>query len=522
MNGRHWQPALRFLPRMPTAVVLAVALLAAACASDAEPGGGPTPGPSGTITIGAVTDRMSFDPHASEIGHQLQYLQPVYDTLLRETPGGELVPMLATEWSYHEGRTVLDLTLRDGVMFIDGEPFNAEAVAANLEHGKASTGPRAAVLGAVDRVEAADEFTARLHLSDPDPMLLMELASVMGMMVSPAALDNEDLDRNPVGTGPYLFQPDESSEGDRYVYELNPDYWDPSLQGVERIEIVLLANPDARLNALRAGQVDMAAGSAVQLADAEAAGLRVLTENVNWRGINLADRGGAIVPQLADPRVRRAMNHAIDRASIVETLEFGLGAPATQVYPRDDPANIDPAGERFPYDPALARDLLAEAGYPDGFTIETPLTTFVAFAPVAEAIVGYLDEIGIELRLNVIDVGNQVIGSWSSTEHPMAHISFGARHPSEIVRLFILEDGSFNPFRTAAPDVQGLLEEASRLPEEEATQRYAEIAEIVTGQAWFLITHVTEDPYFLGPRVEGVEMTPHQVVPSIYGWRVTG
>ena len=117
--------------------------------------------PSGTVRVATLVDRQTFDPHESEIGNFLQYLQPVYDTLMRMTADGEIVPMLATSWEYvDDSNTLLELKLRDDVTFSDGEHFDADVAKANLEKGLESTGPRAALIGSIETVEVIDPTTA--------------------------------------------------------------------------------------------------------------------------------------------------------------------------------------------------------------------------------------------------------------------------------------------------------------------------------------------------------------------------
>jgi peptide/nickel transport system substrate-binding protein len=337
----------------------------------------------------------------------------------------------------------------------------------------------------------------------------------MAMMISPAALDNEDLDLVPVGSGPYIYDEGASTPGDSYTFHANPDYWDPSIPRAETLELTVMTDAEARLNAVIAGQVDMAPGTVEQFAPAESAGLDVLTEQVGWIGFSLADRDGAQVPELADVRVRQAMNHAVDRDAILETVGLGLGETTTQIYPPGSPAITDEINEMYPYDPDRARELLAEAGYEDGFTI--PVTTNARRQTYVEAVAGYLAEIGIELDIELIDAG--FIETWLDGNHPMPNVIFGGRHPYEMTKLFLLEDSSFNPYHTADETVAQLFDEAVAAPDEDVMyEKFIAINEHVTEQAWFLVTHFEDIVYLVGPNVSGVETYPNQAVPSIYGW----
>src|SRR5690606_16028346 len=149
--------------------------------------------------------------------------------------------------------------------------------------------------------------------SEPAPAFPLEMSMVMGMMVSPDALDG-DLTRAPAGSGPWIWQADESQAGVVEVFELNPDYWDPSVQGVERIEVQAIADNNARVNALMAGDIDLASSvQANQVADLESAGMDVVNVAATLPFLVIVDREGATVPALADVRVRQAIGYAIDR-----------------------------------------------------------------------------------------------------------------------------------------------------------------------------------------------------------------
>jgi len=515
----------RHRPKFRRAAALAVVAIVAATSLGAsgaeasapdEPASSEAIEPSGTGRVAMLVDRQSYDPHRSEIGNFLQYLQPVYDTLMRMTADGEIVAMLATSWEYvDDTNTLLELELRDDVTFVDGEEFNADVVKANIERGHEVPGPRAHALASVEEVEVVDPTTVRLHLAAPDPMLLMELTSVMAMMISPAAFDNENLDLVPVGSGPYLFDEEASTAGDVYVYHANPDYWDPTIPRLEHLELRVMLDADARLNALMAGQIDQMPGTTEQIAQAEGAGLTALTELVGWIGFSLADREGTAVPALADPLVRQAMNYAVDRDAIVEALAQGHGRATTQIFPPNSPAVTEEVDAIYSYDPDRARDLLAEAGYAEGFSF--PVSTNARRQTYVEAVAGYLAEVGITVDIELIDAG--FIETWMDGNHPVPNVIYGARHPYEMTNLFLLPDGAFNPYGTTDQAVIDLYEQAVAAPDEEAqTEIWIDISRHVTEQAWFLVTHYEEVATFVGPNLQGVETYPSQAVPSIYGW----
>ena len=169
----------------------------------------------------------------------------------------------------------------------------------------------------------------------------------------------------------------------------------------------------------------------------------------------------------------------------------------------------------YPYDPDRARELLAEAGFEDGFSFS--VTTNARRQTYVEAVAGYLSEIGVTVDIELIDAG--FIETWLDGNHPVPNVIFGGRHPYEMTKLFLLEDSTFNPYGTADETVAELYAEAVAAPDEATMyETFAELNAYVTEQAWFLVSHFEDIVYLVGPGVSGVETYPNQAVPSIYGW----
>ncbi len=319
--------------RSLTAVSAASLLLLAAC------GGGSSSGSGGagddTLTLAAITPPSSFAiGEMAQSGPEDTYYQAVYDKLLTQDADGQPAAALATEWSYDETNTTLSLTLRDDVTFTDGAAFDADAVKANLDVARAATGEAGTALGSISSVEVVDATRVDLVLSRPDPGLLQSLARSSGYMASPEALTSPDLATNPVGSGPYVYDADASTAGSDYTFTRNEDHWAADAYPYDTVEVQYLDDTTAVLNGLRSGQID---GSTAQTNDlqegAESADLTVTTYTSGGiEGIYLWDRAGALAPALADVRVRQAINHAIDRQSIIDVVKNGLGQPTVQVF----------------------------------------------------------------------------------------------------------------------------------------------------------------------------------------------
>lgn len=424
-----------------------------------------TPEPTGgTLVMADISPVQTFDPALANTP-QIGWLRPVYDTLIRRVGLSEYEGGLATDWSLDGMDLTLDL--RSDVSFTDGTPFDAEAVKANLDRGKSSEGPLAPIYNAIDSVAVVDAETVTLTLAKPRPSILFDLSGVVGMMLSPAAFDAADLDRNPVGTGPWMFDGESSVEGDKAVYVKNPDYWAPDLQLVDTVEIRMLEDPTALLNAMSTGQVQAGGLQAAGIVAAEQAGLDLATAPVLSWGLFILDREGTLVPALADPLVRQAMAYAIDREAIVDSVLFGKGGlPGGSFFSEETPAFSQDAEDAYGLDLDQARELLADAGYPDGFSMDLP--TIPPFQPMAEVVAGALAEIGIDV--NLVPLQSDLTAELQTKNFPAAVILLPTESPFTVFGQVLAPGGPFNPFSPDEPEILALLQAAGATGTDAASQ----------------------------------------------------
>ncbi|QFR01729.1 hypothetical protein F9278_42315 [Streptomyces phaeolivaceus] len=494
------------------------ALLLTACG-----GGGDTSNDSasgGKIAVGMPIDVTTFDPHKSLTGPFMQYLTPVYDTLIRRTSDAKLEPAVATSWKYTStDRRTFELKLRSDVTFSDGTKLDAAAVKKNLEHAKADGGPFASSLASVSSVTAPDANTVDLKLSGAVPDLDFVLAGPLGMLVSPKSLTGDALNRTPAGSGPYTLS-SSSVPGQRYVYKARKDYWNAKAVGADSLELSVMPDNDARLNALRSGQIDMTVVFPQQAQTVKSAGLQLLSKPLNFLGLGLLDRAGTKAPQLGDVRVRQAMNYAVDRDALVKAVTFGYGTSWNQIFPPSSAGASDTAGKQYPYDLAKAKDLLAKAGYAKGFTL--PVFSESRFSSYLEALDGQLRKVGIKLDIKLVQSG--LTQSWGTTDNPAPMFVYGVDDVYQAVKLFALKDSAYNPFKADSPAIRKNFEAAEAATDDAARDgAYQKISDEITDQAWFLVTHVQDSLYAVNDKkVSGVEMYTGNSVPFVYGWKVIG
>lgn len=347
-----------------------------------------------TVRIGMTTEGGgNYDPVTNPNGFAMGYLKPVFDTLLVKDASGSFAPGLATEWTVADDGSTVTLTLREGVTFHDGEPFDAAAVVANLERSRtADTSVLKGELARVTDVRAVDSRTVEIALDGGVGAFLGSLTGRVGMMASPSKMTQESFANNPVGTGPWQVS-SESVVGQRMVYTAFPGYWNPSAQTVDRIELTLVT-AESMHNALLGDQIDIGSleGRRDQIPNVERAGftLHVFPEVVYQHVLYLRKVG-----PLADERVRRAISLGLDRAALSEQVLDGACTPQAGIQALPGASEVTTPEQ----DLDEARQLLADAGY-DSVTVSVVVSSAGPGSRILQAMQGQLEPIGVKLEIN--------------------------------------------------------------------------------------------------------------------------
>jgi len=329
--------------------------------------------PGGTLTLGLELDIPGFDPLKVGVFDTAAVTAAalIFDTLTMRDETGATRPKLAQSWSASEDFKTWTFKLRSGVMFQDGTPFNAEAVAWNYARLKdpANHCRCAFYLQGVNSVEAADDLTIVFHLRDPsvDLPALLARPSTTSVIQSPTAIQKlgNDYNRNPVGTGPFVVK--SWTAADRMVLERNPAYWDKSRIHLDRVVLRPLPDAQSRFASLLAGETDL-----VWADESEADNIAKAKRDPALQVLTYTGSGATVfafntkVDPFQDVRVRRALVMALDSQLISKVLTNGLARPATNPYGDGSWVKCQDDGA-LPYDPAKAKALLAEYGKPVAF-----------------------------------------------------------------------------------------------------------------------------------------------------------
>ncbi|MBN9193907.1 ABC transporter substrate-binding protein [Microbacterium sp.] len=495
--------------------LVAATLALSACSgggSTTPTGGGPATAP--LLTLTSIIEPTSYDPAQANEGHYAPLYQAVYDTLIKRDPDGSLSPMLATSWKWDTDRRALTLKLRSGVTFTDGATFDAAAVKANIEHFKSANGPLVNTLRSVTSVDTPDTHTVVLHLSQPDPALETSLSSAAGYMGSPKALGTKEITTQPDGTGPYVLDKADSVPGSTIVYDRNKKYWGDRLP-YDRIEFRIMTDESARLNALLAGQVDVAYfNRPANSVEAKSAGFLTTPYTTGFEGILFFDRDGKMVPQLKDVRVREALSLAIDRDALIKKVALGRGERTSQTFGPDTGGFIPSLEDAYGYDPKKAKQLLAEAGA-SHLTFE--FHTSGVFDPlVYDAIFQDWANIGVTVKRTQWGPG-EAVPSMQRGDVPLAYMSLAQGNDWSHIQFMLSPTAPWNPFHSESPKLDALIAQYPTASAKKQVELAQEINKFIVDQYWFAPVMRPVQGLFWDKKVD-VKPQAQQVVPSIYNY----
>lgn len=386
------------------ALVMVGAVLPGCGDGSKDPGGqgnnGKTGEPvkGGEITVGIAQDLDdSLDPHQTVAAGTREVLFNIFEGLVKPNSDGEMIPAVAEKYELSEDGTTYTFTLREGVKFHNGQTVTAEDVVYSINRCAAvpegQEKPLVAAFSAVKSVEALDEKTVAVTIAQRD----LEFISYMTAAIIPADYENQDT--APVGTGPFRFVSRTPQQD--FVMERFEDYWGTPVW-LDKVTYKICENADALVMNLNGGSIDLCA----HLTSAQASQLnqsfQVLEGTMNLvQAIYLNNQAKPFDNQL----VRQALCYAIDRQGIMDMVADGHGtAVGSSIYPAFTKYFLPELVDKYPHDVAKAKELLAQAGYPDGFdmTISVP-NNYQPHMDTAEVVAEQLREAGINVTIQPVE-----------------------------------------------------------------------------------------------------------------------
>jgi peptide/nickel transport system substrate-binding protein len=513
--------------RQPAALPVLLALLALgllAC-GDTSQGRG-----DAVLVFGRGSDSVGLDPALETDGESMKVCDNLYENLVTYAPGTtEVIPQLAHAWDIGDDGRRWTFHLRTGVTFHDGTPFNADAVLFSLgrqffpEHpfhklqaGTYSYWKDMSMDTVVEGMWAPDDSTFVIELAEANAPFLSNLGMNFCAVVSPTAVRRHGADyfKNPVGTGPFRFV--EWRKDERIVLQRYDDYWgEPA--GLDRLIFKYVQDPSVRFLELRSGAVHGIDNVSPEFIDAirRDPDLNLLTQpgmNVGYLAMNM-DRA-----PFDDVRVRRAVNHAVNKQSLVDNFYAGLAVPAVNPIPPMMWSHHDGIGG-YDYDPARARALLSEAGLADGF--DTELWVMTAPRPympqpekIAQAIQADLAQVDIRARIVTVDWATYLAKVFDG-QHGMCLLGWTGDNGDPDNFLYVLLDkmAAVKPAQNVAfyrsDELHEVLLAGRRSTDvAERTRLYRRAQQIIHADApWVPLVHATQTAAFRRG-VEGFRLHP--------------
>ncbi len=387
-------------------LVLTLVLIFVMVASLSACGGGKAKNTGKTIVMARPMDSDNLDPVIQDGNVNIWVFNLVMETLVKTDAEGTKndLPGLATEWKVAPDKKSITFTLRQGVKFSDGTNMTADDVVFSLERARTTkASPWLFALEAVEKTEKVDASHVKVSLKSEWSPIFADLAMFNVVITSKAYFEKvgaQAYSQKPIGTGPFMFV--EWKKGEYILLKRNPYYWQKGKPLVDEIKITVVPDDNTRIMQLQSGAIDMMEfvpfSRVVDIQkDPNLNMILVPSTSTTYIGFNNSK------PPFNDPKVRNAMAYGTDKAALIKTILFGNGYEATSFMPKAGPM-WNPNIKSKPYDAAKAKQMLAEAGYPDGFKTEIAINPArLNDVQIATVLKDQWARIGVELTVKQLD-----------------------------------------------------------------------------------------------------------------------
>jgi peptide/nickel transport system substrate-binding protein len=380
-----------------------------------------------TLTIAQGFDPQTLWPNGTTASDNLNAGGAIVEPLVWNNPVTDKnEPFLAESWQL-TGPTSMKISVRKGVSFTNGEPLNADAVVNSVKvFMDAKVTPAYSLFASsIDRVEKIDDMTVVIHTKNPYPPFELMLTQIhITPPVYWASVGPDGFGQKPIGTGPFKFV--EWVKDNRLVMERNPQYWGKAPVGIDRLVFKPVPDDTSRVAGLTTGEYDVAINIPINAIDQiNTQKDRAIVQTPSYRIFQLILSSlEEHKSPLLDKRVRQAVNYAIDKKAIIDSLFGGRAFALNGQLLRKEQLGFDPSLKDYPYDPARAKALLTEAGHPNGFeiTFKFPSGRYAQDREVSEAIAGMLAKAGIRTKMVSLEPGEFLRQLRARELQPMAFL----------------------------------------------------------------------------------------------------
>lgn len=407
-----------------------------------------TPAIPGELVIDVSGGPDNLDPALTRSSRDWTILHSIHDALVQIGPDGDLVPLASERFDAIDDVT-WEVALRPGLMFHDGSPVRADAIARSIAHVQQSEGPAARDFAAVTNVDVIDDLTARIVTGKPAPWLPSQLA--VWAVLFPEGMSTERFETAPVGSGPFRFESRDA--GSEIVLVRNPAYTWGSAKGTalaERVRFRIVPDSATRVADLASGTANLIVSVPGEQRDAVEQSGGVVEEEAILGTMFL--RLATDAPPFDDPRVCQAINHAVDVSTIASALVGTESTRLASLYADARSIGFDPELAPFPFDPDAARRLIADAGYAGGFDVRLE---FVGGErdDILQAIAANLADVGITVSIESVDLAT-FNGSWTEPDSaPLRLVSWRPVYdPHTLLSLMFASTGPLTRHNDARTD----------------------------------------------------------------------
>lgn len=432
------------------------------------------------ISIGIPQDLNSLDPNKAVGSGTLEILFNIYEGLYKPDSDGNLIPAVASGYTVSEDGKTYTFTLRDGIKFHNGNPVTVEDVKYSIEKcaGNGTGEPLISAFSVIESVETPDEQTIVINLSEAQDSFLAVLSTVQAAIV-PADVD--DLETNPVGTGPYKFA--SRSLQENVILQRFDEYWgEPA--NIENVTLKVIADGDSIVMNLQGGSIDMMARLTTTQASQLDDSFDVLEGTMNL--VQAMYLNNAVAP-FDNEKVRQALCYAVNKQEILDFMADGKGTPiASSMFPAFGKYYMDELNDVYTTDTEKAKELLAEAGYPDGFsfTIKVP-SNYQPHIDTATVLAEQLKAVGVTANIELIEWESWLSDVYSARDFEATVVGVDASTLTAgalLGRFGSTAHNNFINYSNAEYDAAYANALAAET-DEEATQYYKECETILTNTA---------------------------------------
>jgi peptide/nickel transport system substrate-binding protein len=452
------------------------------------------------LVVAQAADAGTLDPQKQGSMPDMNVLINLFDTLVTRDENNNLAPGLATEWKAIDD-TTWQFKLREGVKFHNGEPFNAEAVKFSIERlNDPETQSPIVELSTVKEVVVVDEYTVNFITEKPDPIIPNKTVLFGGVMVPPNYIKEKGDDyfaKHPVGTGPFKFVSWEKDH--QIVMEANPDYYRGAPK-VDKLTFRVIPNVADMVAATKTGEVDIATSLTADVATQLEGDSSVNVVSSPWIRTFYLVMDTTKDGPLAKKEVRQAMNHAVNVQQIIDTVLGGYAKRVATTIPSQN-FGVDESIKPYEYDPEKAKELLAKAGYPDGFTTELDANNLDV--NIVQVIAAQLEKVGINVEVNLMDGKTLTSNITAKKAAPLYYMGNTGWTMDAISNFqsYIKSDRRYNAWKNEAADKLVDIEEQSIDPEVRL-EAFSKIQKLLIEEAPYLYLYQLDGLYAMGKDVE--------------------